>query len=259
MFVTKISPSGGLRNYSTYLASDDQDSAQAITVDSTFSAIVSGDTCSTTFPFAGFFSKGFPADACTAFVTKLAPAGDSLIYSTSLGSQTFWGNGVAVDSAGNAYITGNGYTDLGTKNAAAQAYVAKLSPVGVSLYFRQLVGSDGSSVGDAIAVDPDGNTWVGGSTSSTTFPGAPPVQPNPSAGFVVKLDKIGNGPLYTVLLGAAVNGVAVIKPKPISVALPVFPSIFAAGIRFTGGHAQSNLDGFVVRLDEGSTTVVLNH
>jgi hypothetical protein len=255
VFVTKLSPSGNLLSYSTYLASDAADTAGAVAVDSTSSAIVSGDTCSSTFPFAGFFSQSFPS-GCSAFVTKLAPAGDSLIYSTSLGPQTFWGSGVAVDSAGNAYITGNGYTGLGTPAVAAQAYVTKLSSAGSSLYFKQLVGRDGSSVGNAITIDPDGNTWVGGSTSSTTFPGAPPIKPNPSAGYLVKLDNKGNGPIYTVLLGASVNGVAVIKPHPPHVIVqPVFPTIFTAGIRYTGGTAQSNQDAFVVRVEEKSVIV----
>ncbi len=92
--------------------------------------------------------------------------------------------------------------------------------------------------------------------SSTTFPGAPPIRPNPTAGFLVKLDKNGNGPLYTILLGAAVNGVAVIKSRPRVVVQPAFPTIFTVGYRFTGGTAQSNADAFVVRVDEGSTIVV---
>lgn len=256
VFVTKLSPSGALLSYSTYLSSDDADTGGTIAVDSSSSAIVSGDTCSPTFPFAGFFSQSFPS-GCSAYVTKLAPAGDSLIYSTSLGPQTFWGSGVAVDSSGNAYVTGNGYTGLGTPNAAAQAYVTKLSPAGASLYFKQLVGTDGSSVGRAIAVDSDGNTWVGGSTSSTTFPGAPPIRPNPSAGFLVKLNDKGSGPIYTVLLGASVNGVAVIKPSPPRVIVqPVLSTLFTAGIRYTGGTAQSNQDAFVVRVEEKSPIVV---
>ena len=255
VFVTKISPSGDLLSYSTYLASDAADSGEAVAVDSTSSAIVTGDTCSNTFPYAGFFSQQFSGN-CTGFATKLSPAGDSLIYSTGLGGNTFWAHGVAVDSTGNAYITGNGYTGLGTKNVAAQAYVTKLSPVGASLYFKQLIGTNGSSVGNAIAIDPDGNTWVGGATNSTTFPGAPPVNPNPSAGYVVKLSDKGVGPIYTVLLGAAVDGVAVIKPQPhLHVQGPVYPSIFAAGIRYTGGTAQSNQDAFVVRLDEGPVVI----
>ena len=249
VFVTKLSPSGDLVAYSTYLASDDADTAGAVAVDSSSSAIVTGDTCSSTFPFAGFFSQSFPS-GCSAFVTKLSPAGDSLIYSTGIGSQTFWGEGVAADSAGNAYVTGTGYTGLGTPSVAAQAFVTKLSPIGASLYFRQLVGSNGSSTGNAIASDPDGNIWVVGSTSSTTFPGAPPIKPNPTAGYLVKLDNKGNGPIYTVLLGASVNGVAVIKPHPRVIVRPVFPTMITAGIRYTGGIAQSNQDAFVVRVDE---------
>jgi hypothetical protein len=59
-----------------------------------------------------------------------------------------------------------------------------------------------------------------------------------------------------MLLGASVNGLAVIEPRPRLIVQPVFPIIFTAGNRFTGGTAQSNQDAFVVRVDEGSTVVV---
>lgn len=257
-FVTKLSPSGTLLSYSTYLGSSGMDGIEGIAVDSSLSAIVTGFTCSFDFPFAGFQSIAFAGNPCTAIVTKLSPAGDSLIYSTAISSQPYWAHGIALDSAGNAYVTGNGYTGLGTRSAAAQAFVAKVSPSGAFLYFKQLVGTNGSSVGDGIATDADGDTWVVGSTSSTDFPGGPPITPNPAAGFLVKLDKNGNGPLYTMFLGESINSVAVLKPRPRIAAQPTFATIFNAGIRFTGGHELSDTDAFVVRVDEG-TLVVLNH
>ena len=257
-FVTKLSPSGGLLVYSTYIASDDADDLSGVAVDSSGSAIVVGNTSSFTFPFAGYSSQDFALGAFSTTVTKLAPAGDSLIYSTGIGPQSAWAHGVAVDSAGNAYVVGNSYTGLGTKAAAAQAFVAKVSPVGASLYFKSLVGTNGSSVANAVAVDASGDTWVGGSTSSNDFPGAPPLTPNPSAGFVSKLDPSGNGPLYTVLLGATVDGVAEFTAKPRIVVEPAYPTIWAAGMRFTGGTAQSDADAFVVRLDEGGNIVIGN-
>jgi hypothetical protein len=131
-----------------------------------------------------------------------------------------------------------------------------VTPAGAPTVTRFLGGTDGSSVGTGIATDADGDTWVVGNTSSTTFPGAPPVTPNPTAGFLVKLDKNGNGPLYTILLGASINGVAVIKPHPRVIIRPILPTIFTAGSRFTGGTAASNQDAFVVRVDEAPIIVV---
>ena len=254
-FVTKLSPSGTLLSYSTYLGSSGADSIEGIAIDSSLSAVVTGYTCSFDFPFAGYTSIAFAPSPCTAIVTKLSPAGDSLIYSTAISSQPYWAHGIALDSAGNAYVTGNSYTGLGTRSPAAQAFVSKLSSSGAFLYFKQLVGTNGSSVGDGIATDVDGDTWVVGSTSSTDFPGGAPITPNPAAGFLVKLDKNGNGPLYTIFLGEAINGVAVIKPRPRVAAQLTFATIFTAGVRLTGGTAQSDTDAFVVRVDEGSTLI----
>jgi hypothetical protein len=83
------------------------------------------------------------------------------------------------------------------------------------------------------------------------------VTPNPTAGFLVKLDKNGNGPLYTILLGASIDGVAVIKPHPRKIIRPISPTIFTAGSRFTGGTAASNQDAFAVRVDE--ETIIVAH
>ena len=254
-FVAKFSPSGGLLVYSTYLGASSLDRTLGIAVDSSLSAIVTGDTCSFDFPFAGYFSQGFSLSPCSAYLTKLSPAGDSLIYSTGFGPGNSMGLGVSVDSAGNAYVVANNFTGPDSASVA-QAFVTKVTPAGAPTVTRFLGGTDGSSVGTGIATDADGDTWVVGNTSSTTFPGAPPLTPNPTAGFLVKLDKNGNGPLYTILLGASINGVAVIKPHPRVIVRPIFPTIFTAGFRFTGGTAASNEDAFAVRVDEAPIIVV---
>ena len=100
-----------------------------------------------------------------------------------------------------------------------------------------------------IATDADGNAWVVGATTSTSFPGAPPITPNPYAGFLVKYDPNGNGPLYTTLMGAQVNAVAVRKPQS-NLPVVTYPLIYTAGYRYTGGTAYANRDAFVMKLDE---------
>ncbi|HKF70507.1 MAG TPA: SBBP repeat-containing protein [Stellaceae bacterium] len=253
-FVTKLSPSGGLLVYSTYLGASSLDRTLAIAVDASLSAIVTGDTCSFDFPFAGYFSQSFPLSPCSVYLTKLSPAGDSLIYSTGFGAGNSMGRGVSVDAAGNAWVVANTFS--GQDNAIGAAFVTKVTPAGAPTVTRVLEGSDGSTLGLAIATDADGETWVAGNTSSTTFPGAPPLTPNPTAGFLVKLDKPGSGLLYTILLGASINAAAVIKPHPRVIVRPIFPTIFTAGDRFTGGTAASNQDAFVVRVDEAPIIVV---
>ncbi len=252
-FISKLSPSGTKLVYSTYLAgSGPVDSISAIAIDGSLSAYVTGETCSPDFPFAGYQSNEF-SGGCSTFVTKLSPAGDSLIYSTSLG-ETSIGTGIAVNSTGNAYIAGS-YCGGCDPNSGSFAYVAKLQPSGKISYLTYLNGSDGKSFGRGIGLDLNEDAYVAGSTTSTTFPGAPPITPNPTAGFLVKMDKTGQGPIYTVLLGAAVSSVAVVQARPHTVVVPTYPTIYTAGYRFTGGTAAGNEDAFVVKLSEAPIVV----
>lgn len=249
-FVSKLSPAGTFLEYSTYLGGSVDDKIFGIAVDGSGSAYVTGSTLSADFPFAGLHSFALTGNPHgTAFLTKLSPAGDSVIYSTSLGLETNYGTGVSLDSAGNAYVSGS-YCNPCDANSGSEAFVAEWSARGSQDYFMYLNGADGKTWGNAIATDADGETWVVGGTTSTTFPGGPPITPNPSAGWLVKLDKNGTGPLYTVFLGAEIEAVTAVKPRPRLPVVPAFATIFTAGYRFTGGTAASNEDAFVVRLDE---------
>jgi hypothetical protein len=249
-FVAKLSPNGATLVYATYLGGSSVDSISAIAVDSSLSAYVTGETFSANFPYAGYQSMEFGV-LPSAFLTKLSPQGDSLIYSTSLGGETTVGTGISFDAAGNAYVVGTRVPDP----PLDLVFVQKVSPQGKPITGRFLNGTDGSSDGLAIATDADGDMWVAGSTSSTTFPGAPPIQPNPTAGFLVELDKNFNGPLYTVFLGAQISGVVVVKPVSPVGGFPTYPTIYTTGYRFTGGTTASDKDAFVVKLKEAPVIV----
>ena len=252
-FLFKLSPSGKTLVYSTYLGGSGGDDPSGLALDSANSAYVTGYTCSENFPYAGFQTQSYPG-GCNAFVTKFSPAGDAVIYSTQLGNGRSYGRGIALDAGGNAYVTGQVYGGTG-KDVTAILFVAKLATTGKLTYFKTFNGSSGDSSGTSVAVDPAGDTWVGGATSSSDFPGAPHLAPNPSAGLVMKLDPSGNGPIYTVLLGAGVTGVAVQIPRRIG-PLPTYPLIYTAGVRFSGGLAAQDEDGFVVQLSEAPSIVV---
>src|SRR5262249_9135836 len=106
-----IDPTVGL-SYSTYLGGSVNEWGYAIAVDSLGQAYVTGFTESSdfpTFPKPGAYQNNFPAGtADDAFVSKLNATGTALVYSTYLGgSADTLGNGIAVDSAGNAYVTGS--------------------------------------------------------------------------------------------------------------------------------------------------------
>jgi hypothetical protein len=101
-FVTKLNPSGTGLVYSTYLGGAGQDEAYVIAVDSSGSAYVTGRTCSR--DFAGASYAGGASDC---FLVKLSPSGRQSVYSRLLGgSGDDAGNGIVVDSAGNAYVAG---------------------------------------------------------------------------------------------------------------------------------------------------------
>jgi Beta-propeller repeat len=96
--------------YSTYLGGGNGiDNGQGIAVDATGAAYVTGNTASTNFPTtAGAFQTAHGGGFYDAFVTKLNPAGSGLVYSTYLGgSGDEYGQAIAVDAAGAAYVTGN--------------------------------------------------------------------------------------------------------------------------------------------------------
>ncbi len=130
---------------------------------------------------AGAFQTTYGGGSFDAFVTKLNPTGTALVYSTYLGgtSEDF-GEGIAVDTAGNAYVTGSTTsTNFPTTAGAFQttygggdydAFVTKLNPTGTALVYSTYLGGTGLDEGSAIAVDTAGNAYVTGTTSSADFP-----------------------------------------------------------------------------------------
>jgi hypothetical protein len=120
---------------------------------------------------------------------------------------------------------------------------------GERIYSSYLGGNNGDTRPTAIAVQ-GGNVYVAGYTSSTSFPGAPAITPNPTAGWVVKLAPQLNSLYYTTFLGASINGIAV------DLRLQRFPStlsnveVYTAGYRFTGSTAISSEDALAVKLVE---------
>jgi hypothetical protein len=181
-FITKLSTSGNALVYSTYLGGSDRDIGWGIAVDSCGNAFVTGFTFSTDFPTMNPFQMS--QGASDAFVTKLSPFGDSLIYSTYLGgSNTDTGYDIAVDSSGNAFVTG--YTesiDFPTENPfqgnlhleedeyGTDVFITKLSPTGNEIGYSTYLGGNDIDVGRGIAVDSNGNAYISGFTSSSDFP-----------------------------------------------------------------------------------------
>jgi len=227
-FISKLSPDGTALSYSTYLggsglaiSTDDVDffegdSPLRMTVDTAGSAYVVGTAYSTDFPTTtGAYqlsNKAAANFASNAFVAKVSPNGSSLVYSTYLGGSGVnpsslpnddgegrgdAGYGIAVDAAGEAYLSGytfsanfpvtaNSYQQVnhGTANLAANAFVSKLNATGTGLAGSTYLGGTGRTIsgngdldvfdngddGIGVALDASGDAYVIGVTSSTDFP-----------------------------------------------------------------------------------------
>ncbi len=188
-FVAKINAKGSALSYSTYLGGSLGSHAAAIAVDSQGSAYVAGSTQSADFPLQNAFQKSCAkvAGQCSvdAFVTKFAPSGKTLAYSTYLGGSGHdEALGIAVDAAGNAHVVGRTESsDFPTVSAAqkqlkgkSDAFVARLNTAGSALTFSTYHGGSSVESGNGIAVDLKGNVYVTGETSSLDFPTLHPFQ-----------------------------------------------------------------------------------
>jgi hypothetical protein len=237
-FVTEFNPSGTALVYSTYLGgySGVGDSGQAIAVDATGSAYVTGYAGDPDFPITpGAFQT---TDANSAFVTKLNPSGSALVYSTFLGGNVTLGRAIAVDTSGNAYVTGS-ITSMSfpTKNALqgyggnVDAFVSELNASGSALLFSTFLGGSGGDIGYGIALDSADNIYVTGDTNSTNFPA--------TAG-AYQTAYGGSGSTYDAF-------VARINPTASSPSLAVagFPSPTTAGVSHTFTVTALNADGTV--------------
>ena len=216
-------------SYSTFLGGSDEDRGLAITVDTLGNVYVTGGTASTDFPITSNAPEpGFSGGIEDTFVTKLNPSGSALLYSTYVGgSGTDFGLGIAVDSAGNAYVTG--YTDSTDFPATAgafqtssaggfgDAFVYKLNASGSALVYSTYVGGSQSDEGREIAVDRSGSAYISGQTLSSDFPVTHGALQTSFGGVedatVFKLNASGSALVYSTYLGGssddAARGIAV--------------------------------------------------
>lgn len=199
----------------SYLGGNDVDIIASVAVDASENIYLTGYTNSTTFYTTGPPYKGTltPGDA-DAFVIKLNPTATTVLYSTFLGgSFADYGRAIAVNTSGEAYITGSSVGRFPTtpgafRESPANApaiFVAKLSSTGSSLSYATYL--DGAGAGQSIAVDASGNAFVAGHTYTATFTTTVGAAQQPYGGatdaFVVKLNPTGSAPVYSTFLGGS--------------------------------------------------------
>lgn len=197
-FVSKLNAAGTQLLYSTYLGGTINDLIEGLAIDGSGNAYVTGTSESTDFPTTpgvlqpqrGGMICG--SQFCTdAFVAKIAAAGNALVWSTYLYGEGFdEGGDVAVDASGNVYVVGttasvhfplrDAFQPTSSVRGPSDAFVAKLSPNGISLLHSSYFGGSGGAntmtgadEGTAIAVDAAGNAYVAGATKSHDLPTTP--------------------------------------------------------------------------------------
>jgi uncharacterized repeat protein (TIGR01451 family) len=240
-FFTELSASGSNIVYSTYIGGNDgnYESAYAVGVDSNGIVYVAGTTDSTTFPITpGALRTNRPTfgGVYTGFITSINPAKagtNSLNYSSYVGGTNIDGvTGITVNGAGNAYVTGfTSSGDFATTSNAFQtklsgysdAFVCELNPAGTGLVFSTFLGGSGNenygNTYSGIALDPDGNVYVTGTTGSVDFPttagaaqqtfGGGNIEAVPSGdAFITKFNPTGTALIYSTYFGGSLDEIA---------------------------------------------------
>ena len=310
LFVTKLNRTGSALVYSTYLGGSGSaygggDIAAGIAVDASGNAYVTGTTYSNDFPTTpGAFQTvcgggsglcgGVYAGGGDGFVTKLNPTGSALVYSSYLGGSSYdYGEGIAVDSAGDAYVTGGTLsTDFPITPDAFQTtiagggkgFVTKFNTGGSALIYSTFFGGTGINYngrdrGYGIAVDNSGNAYVTGLTESKDFPTTPGAFQSACDGggwncspnaFVTKFNPRGSGLVYSTFLGGAdvdwgtgiavdSSGNAYVTGTTYSRDFPVTSGGFQTTCGGSGNNYSNCWDAFVTEINPGGSGLVYSN
>ena len=215
-FVSKLSSDGSTILYSTYLGGSGGDAANAITVDAAGSAYVAGVTNSANFPLSNPVQAHADGKS-DAFVSRLSPDGQTLIFSTYLGgSGADQANAIALDAFGDVFISGwTGSLNFPTFNpvqsscrsdgagaCSIDSFVVALNASGSATEFATYLGGSGVDDSRGVAVDAQGTIYLAGLTTSTDFPAAKLMQPSLAA------DEVAGGAFSAKIMGVSINGSA---------------------------------------------------
>jgi hypothetical protein len=266
-------------SYSTYLGGTGDDYAFGIAVDLAGNAYVVGQTISTDFPTVSPVQSSHGNGNSDAFVTKFSPSGD-LVYSTYLGGDCHeYAYAVALDSDGNAYVTGTTCSQQNTfplvnplqPGSAGDwdGFVCKLNATGTALVYSTFLGGTLRDNPWGIAVDSSGNAYVVGGTTSANFPTLAPLQPgfggksyyNFGDAFITKINAAGSALVYSTFLGGLADDEAS------AVAVDADGNAYVTGSTFSDNFPTANpfqpkrageSDAFVSKLNFTGSALVFS-
>lgn len=218
--ITKLNSDGSNVIFSTFLGGGNFDGGLSIAIDGNRNIFVTGFTKSVDFPStANAYQKSIASkDTEDVFVAKLNSNGSDLLYSTFIGGTKHdIANSIAIDSDGNAYVTGYtvsadfpttpGAFDTDYRYCGYDAFVLKLNGSGSDLIYSTFLRGDGTlaDFGSSVSVDSKGYAYVAGATFSENFPTTPGAFNTKHNGylvnFVTKLNQDGSGLVYSTFLG----------------------------------------------------------
>jgi len=258
--------------YGTFFGGTGDEGANSLAIDPAGNAYITGYTTSPNLPSSPVtpYQPGLrgPSDA---YVAKVNPAGTALVYTTYLGgSGDDQGTSIAVDTAGNAYLSGStsspdfpsaGGGVAAYYGGASDGFVTVLNASGRALIYSGYIGGPGDDVANAITLDTSANIYVTGFTTSATFTsppifaGVPPTigaQTTNGGGydaFIMKLSKTGSI-IYSTYFGGTgdeyANGIAV---DQLGIAYVVGSSTSSMLPGATSRHTGSGRDAFLVQVD----------
>ncbi|MDQ3920051.1 MAG: SBBP repeat-containing protein, partial [Acidobacteriota bacterium] len=293
LFVAKLNPAGTALVYSTYLGGSGGELSGGIAVDASGQVYLTGATTSPDFPVTPGAFQTTPGGIFDAFVTKLNASGDGLVYSTLVGGgDNDGGDAIAVDSAGDAFVTGDtGGNASGhparnfpvTPGAFQRAtvetgdstwgdgFVLKLNPSGSALIYSTLLSGSRDDDPSDIRIDAAGDAYVVGTTQSLNYPVTPGAFQTAlkmngfmtsKDVFVTKLNPSGSAPVFSTLLGGTVddtgNGIGLDADQNVYVAGTTsssdFPTTPGSFQPVKGGGIGNN--AFVTKLNPTGSALV---
>jgi uncharacterized protein (TIGR03437 family) len=254
-FVMKLDSSGNYY-YSHYFGGSGDDIFSGIAVDAGGNAYLVGSTSSSYLPITSGAAQPSLRGKLNALAVKFDTNGN-LVYSTYIGgSGTDYGNAIAVDSGGDAFVTGSTTSSnfpvtsgafQSTLKGTQNAFVAKIGSPGGALIYSTYLGGSGSDEGVGIAVDKSGAAYITGDTSSANFPVTPGVYQSGLAGsvnaFVTQLDGSGQFLRYSTYLGGSGSDVGIAIAIDAADNAYVTGSTTSANFPVTGDAFQSSKPG----------------